>query len=104
MKFLVIILSVYFLGLNFIPCDDAVVYDGQEEFSVVLDADQDHQESDGQDECPPFCQCHCCHVHVIQFSTITFEVLEPAISTLIVQKGERLGEEIPNTHFQPPRV
>lgn len=86
------------------PCDDAVVYDGQEEFSVLLDADQDHQESDGQDECPPFCHCHCCHVHVVQFSSTTFEVLEPSISTLIVQNGERLGEEIPNTHFQPPRV
>ncbi|WP_081209206.1 DUF6660 family protein [Salegentibacter sediminis] len=104
MKFLTIILSFYFLGLNFLPCDDAVVYEDQENVSVVLDSNQDHRESDGQDVCPPFCICHCCHVHVVQFSTAKFEVIEPAVSTLIVQKGERLGEEIPNTHFQPPRI
>lgn len=104
MKFLVIILSVYFLGLNFIPCDDAVVYDDQKNISAVLDVDQDHPESDGQDECPPFCQCHCCHVHVVQFGTTSLEILEPTISTLIVQKEERLGKGISHTHFQPPRV
>ena len=104
MKFLAIIFSVYFLALNFIPCDDAMVYNDQDNVSVVFDGDQDHQESNGEDECPPFCQCHCCHVHVVQFSSTIFEALEPSISTIIVQNRERLGKEIPNSHFQPPRV
>ncbi len=104
MKFLAIILSVYFLGLNFTPCDDAVTYDSEAEVSVVLDADQDHQESGGPDDCTPFCLCHCCHVHVTHFNGTSYEGFESTVSTLIIQKGERLGQEIPHTHFQPPRV
>lgn len=104
-KIFALILSLYFLGLNFIPCDDTVVSDNQDPISVSLDLDHDQEEQhSNSDDCPPFCQCHCCHVHVVQFSTNTFEILEIQISTLIIQKGENLGEEIPDFHFQPPRV
>ena len=107
MKFFAVILSFYFLGLNFVPCDDTVESDCEETVTVniVLDQDQHESEQDnGADECPPFCQCHCCHVHVVQLNSYACEVLEPQISTLIIQKGENFGEEIPDFHFQPPRV
>jgi len=102
------ILSFYIIGLNCIPCGDAVAIDGQENIPVILESDQDQyqneQDKNEADECPPFCECHCCHVHVVDFNPNILPILEPAISTLIIQKGENSGQEIPDFHFQPPRV
>lgn len=88
------------------PCDDAVASNEEEKISVSVELDQDQHEKEkgGADDCPPFCQCHCCHVHVVQFYPSGFEVLESQISTLIIQKGDNFEEEIPDSHFQPPRV
>jgi hypothetical protein len=106
-KNIALILSLYFLGLNFIPCDDTVVSDNEEtiSFNFTLDQDnQDQQHDNKTDDCPPFCQCHCCHVHVVNFQPSNFEVLDLAIPTLIVQKGENPGIELLDSHFQPPRL
>ena len=107
MKIIAIILSFYFLGLNFIPCDDTLVSDNQETIFVNFDLDQDNmdQQMDNKtDECPPFCQCHCCHVHVVNFHPSNFEVPDLEIPNLIVQKGDNPGIEILDSHFQPPRL
>jgi len=99
-----VILSFYIIGLNCIPCDDAVAIDCQENISVVLESDQDQQSKNKADGCSPFCACYCCHVHVVDFSPNIPAILEPIISTLIIEKGEKSGQEIPGFHFQPPRV
>lgn len=105
-KFLAVILSVYFLGINFIPCDDTAPIESQDTIAVILEFDQDqHGEQNGTaDDCPPFCQCHCCHVHVVQLNTNTFEVFEPKNLFLTPLFGESAGKDIAKFHFQPPRV
>ncbi len=90
------------MGLNFIPCDDVVESVDKENISVNVEIDHDSQED--ADNCPPFCECHCCHVHVVNFDVPGFKAIEASISTLIIQKGENSGKEIPNFHFQPPRI
>ncbi|MFN4764532.1 DUF6660 family protein [Gillisia sp. Q332] len=107
MNIIALILSFYFLGLNFIPCDDTVESNDQDTISVNLTFNQDNQDQqhdDKSDGCPPFCQCHCCHVHVVNFHPGNFEVLDLEIPNLIVQKAENPGIEILDSHFQPPRL
>ena len=103
MKFLAVILSVYFLALNFAPCeDDASVCDNDTtEISQHSDSDHDHGTSD---DCSPFCQCHCCHVHVVQFNPIeiSFNVLD--ISTKQFLHFDSLGQDVNETILQPPRA
>ena len=89
------------------PCDDTIVSDNQETISVNLTLDQDNedqQHDNKSDDCPPFCQCHCCNVHVVNFHPSYFKVLDLEIPSIIIQKGENTGIEILDTHFQPPRL
>ncbi|MGB7841804.1 MAG: DUF6660 family protein [Salinimicrobium sp.] len=104
MKILAVIFSLYFLGLNFVPCEDAVVnLNAQEQLQQISTADQHSSKS--ADHCTPVCQCHCCHVHVVDYLTAEFALVPNLpVSTLIIQKGQNSGEEIPDFHFQPPRV
>ncbi|MGI0107017.1 DUF6660 family protein [Salinimicrobium sp. WS361] len=106
MKFFAIILSFYFLGLNFIPCDDIAASESQDTTVVSLEVDQDQQgdQHGTSDDCPPFCQCHCCHVHVVRFETSSFEVFEQKTPFLTPLFGESAGKEIAFSHFQPPRI
>lgn len=106
MKIFAVILSIYFLGLNFIPCDDTAVSENQDTIAVSMDLDQEQQEyqHSGADDCPPFCQCHCCHVHVVKFNPSTFVVFESKIPFLAPLFEESAGKEITNSHFQPPRI
>ena len=86
MKFLAVILSVYFLALNLVPCDDAPV--SQQETAEYEQLQQIEQHAPAAaDDCTPFCQCHCCHVHVVNMDVQKFEAIDLAISTLIIQKG-----------------
>lgn len=101
-KNLAIILAVFFLGLNFIPCEDDILTIQQDTQVQVSDYGE-HSPLEA-DSCSPFCQCHCCHVHVTNINGQAFESLDLAISTIIINKGANLGEELPNFHFQPPRV
>ncbi|MDT0677268.1 DUF6660 family protein [Autumnicola musiva] len=104
MKIIVAILSFYFLGLNIVPCgdDSALVSEDQQETISELDTQHSHDKE--ADSCSPFCQCHCCHVHVVNFQTSESPLIEQHISTLVIANAVNSGDEIPDTHFQPPRV
>ncbi|MEW7290048.1 DUF6660 family protein [Aquimarina sp. 2304DJ70-9] len=103
MKFLTIILSLYFFALNFVPCEDAYsdIDDVQAEISQNLDIDYDHN---GSDQCSPFCQCHCCHVHVINFNIVQFETQLAYISSKIFSHNEGIIKDIALPILQPPQL
>ena len=102
LKILAVILSVYFLCLGVVPCEDDVVVDKNDEV-VQVDAAGGYGEH-AADDCSPFCQCHCCHVHVVTVASTSFEALDLSISTHIIQNGQHTGFDLPDSHFQPPRV
>ncbi len=103
MNFLTIIFSIYFLGLNFVPCEDLGELSDTD--SPVQEISQDLGLSTTHaDDCSPFCHCHCCHVNIPRVDITSFKTIEATISNLIIQKGENSGQEISNFHFQPPRV
>ncbi|MDR5590488.1 DUF6660 family protein [Christiangramia sp. SM2212] len=102
MKFLAVIFSVYFLGLSFMPCeDDVTTLEDATEFHQV-----DNTQSSGAaaDDCSPFCQCHCCHIHITTIESEEADFLVPEISTKISSFRYDIGDDIPHSLFQPPRI
>ncbi|MDW5289596.1 DUF6660 family protein [Formosa sp. PL04] len=103
MKFLAVILSIYILALNFAPCEDTASFDDDTttEFSEHSDSNHDHNASD---ECSPFCQCHCCHIHATQFIPLEISFTISEISTKLFLHFDSLGKDFNQTILQPPRV
>ena len=85
------------------PCSDIAPSDDdvQIEISQTVDSEHDHNQSD---LCPPFCHCHCCHVHTIAFGLMAFLPLQPAIPHEYFVHFDNLGKDIPHSLLQPPRV
>lgn len=67
-------------------------------------SDLDDEQQTGADLCSPFCQCHCCHVHILSFQNIPQEVIDLPVSRLIVETAQNSGTDLPYSHFQPPKV
>jgi len=103
MKFLTVILSIYILALNFAPCEDSVPFGDDTTMEVSQQADTNHQH-DASDECSPFCQCQCCHVHADQFKPLEVSFMVADISTKIFLHFDSLGRDYNQTLLQPPRV
>ena len=105
MKFLVVIFSLYFLALNLLPCQDAPVTEDTAHPELVQpqgDA-HDHGQCDS-DLCSPFCGCHCCHSHTVDFGLVTFEPFQLPIPQMDFAHFDSLGENFPHSLFQPPRI
>jgi len=62
-----------------VPCSDAGNVKDDSQVVTVIDFDGEHNHDNTGDLCSPFCHCHCCHSHTIEFELITFEPLHPPI-------------------------
>lgn len=107
-KYIAFILSLYFLGLNFTPCNDEVATISCENMNCETDARIDSEASsycDGEKEdlCSPFCKCHCCHVHVINLLADSFDVFSPGFPSGTFAHSDSLGKELSFSLLQPPR-
>ncbi|MEY8021416.1 DUF6660 family protein [Muriicola sp. E247] len=102
MKLLATILSIYFLALNVLPCSDAGNVNDDSQVVITVDFDGDHDQD--CELCSPFCQCHCCHAHTINFGLALFEPLQPLISQANFVHFDRAGKDISLSLFQPPQV
>jgi hypothetical protein len=106
-KIIAVILSFYVLGLNFLACnDDFSSLKTDTEITEVdfQDLDIDHTHDQQADSCSPFCSCHCCHVHTINFNSPEFQPLVSNISSEIFTNFDGLSKEIPHSLLQPPQV
>ncbi|WP_405350940.1 DUF6660 family protein [Nonlabens sp. Asnod3-H03] len=103
MKVILFIFSIYFLGLNIMPCNDGNM-EQHDEVEQTVDID-DHDNHDHEDECSPFCQCNCCSVHVISFE---FEPLEfivlPVINSQISFYISPVYDGFDGSILQPPQL
>tara|TARA_R110002051_G_scaffold181319_1_gene250827 strand:- start:8128 stop:8385 length:258 start_codon:yes stop_codon:yes gene_type:complete len=84
------------------PCSDAGVIENDSQTVSVMDFDGER----GQDceLCSPFCQCHCCHSHTIDFQLAIFEPIEPIDALENLAHFDSLGKDISLSLFQPPQV
>lgn len=100
LKLITVILSIYFLALNTVPCNDSgdVKEDSKTVSVIDYNGDQDCE------LCSPFCHCHCCHVFTIDFGLAAFEPLQPIISQKNFAHFDNFGKDISRSLFQPPRV
>ncbi|AVR44609.1 hypothetical protein C7S20_04640 [Christiangramia fulva] len=103
MKLVALILSFYFLGLVFIPCEDAAA-EMPGDHSEIHKLDNSSHSASTADDCSPLCQCHCCHVHITSFEGNDLELAAFEISTSIPNHYYNLGDDLPKFFFQPPRV
>ena len=101
-KVVAIILSFYFLALNVVPCSDSANNENVSQVVTVIDFDGEHNQD--CELCSPFCQCHCCHVHTINFGLAAFQPLQPGIPQENFAHFDNLGKELPYSLFQPPQV
>ncbi|KJD33785.1 hypothetical protein PK35_03255 [Tamlana nanhaiensis] len=103
MKFLAFILSIYIFTLNLMPCEDSVVADNEVKTEISQKHDSDHNHQDN-DLCSPFCQCHCCHIHVTQCQATEYNLVKPIISTQVGHHFEGLVKNFNASILQPPRA
>ncbi len=103
---MVFLLSVYLMGLNFIPCDDLAPTAQHQEISIAehTDSHQHSQNHEQQDLCSPFCQCHCCHIHILDFNFSEVVIFHPNIPILDIGYANRYGLDIQHSLLQPPQV
>ncbi len=74
MKFFVVILSMYVLGLTVMPCFDAhSAVKSQSDITIVIDNQNGHESID---LCSPFCFCTCCQ-SLFEFSFEEFILPRP---------------------------
>ncbi|WP_353935825.1 DUF6660 family protein [Maribacter dokdonensis] len=102
-KYIAIILSVYFLALNFIPCNDVEMSsdDTDIEYVIGMGVNHDHNASD---LCSPFCNCHCCHIHTIESNIISFKTLISINFKENFAHFDSFGKDISHSLLQPPRA
>ncbi len=84
------------------PCNDVPETADNSEVVSVIDIDGEHDQNG--ELCSPFCQCHCCHVHTIDFGLLEFEPLQLSINKEYFQHFDGLDKGISDSLLQPPQV
>lgn len=103
MKFLAFILSIYIFALNLALCEDNVALDNIVNTEILQAIGDDHQNQDS-DLCSPFCQCHCCHVHILDFGIASFNPFQDTILKENFSHFDSLGKDIHYSLLQPPKI
>ncbi|MDT7827528.1 DUF6660 family protein [Pricia sp. S334] len=105
MKMLGLILSIYFLALNVLPCQDEPVTEDSTQTELVQDQGVGHDHSPcTSDLCSPFCGCHCCHTHSTKFELVGYDPYQPAFPQADFAHFDSAGNDFPHSLFQPPRA
>ncbi len=100
-KFLTVILSIYLLSLNFLQCEDNAF--GINDLGIEISQNIDHDDC-ALDLCSPFCQCYCCHIHVINLDLYQSDLSLVEIYTAIFVHKDGMIKDITSTILQPPQV
>ncbi|MFI2744079.1 DUF6660 family protein [Zhouia sp. PK063] len=102
-KLLIFIFGLYVLMLNAFPCTDTDVFSNNFQTEVVAFSNLDHNHNTS-DLCSPFCTCHCCHVHTVDFSSADFKLINTEIYSNLFLHFDSLGQEPILSLLDPPRV
>ncbi len=86
------------------PCNDDIPIAENTQLEISACAGDTHNHSTENDLCSPFCQCHCCHVHVVDFDINSYQLLSPEMYPQLFTHFDSAGKEILDLPFQPPKV
>jgi len=84
-------------------CNDSSIDVDNSQIEATFNTDLDHSHS-AFVLCPPFCTCHCCHVHTIDFGSSNFEPIISGISSEVFGHFDNPGQDITHSLLQPPKV
>jgi len=101
MKIAAFLLSIYILALNFSSCEDNDACNDEVKTQISQLSNDGHS---ALDLCSPFCQCHCCQIHVTNFIKVDCEIASSDISTEVFFHFNGLEKDFKNFILQPPRV
>jgi len=85
------------------PCNDSSIDVDNSQIEAAFNTDLGHSHS-AFVLCPPFCTCHCCHVHTIDFGSSNFKPIISEISSEVFGHIDNLGQDISHSLLQPPKV
>jgi hypothetical protein len=93
------------LGLNFVPCGDDSPEENKNTIEVCLETQTtDSHDHNDADVCSPFCICHCCQIHTIDFKLPNLNPLIPLTFQDIFIYFEGHVTAFNTSILQPPRV
>ncbi|MEK6154023.1 DUF6660 family protein [Flavobacteriaceae bacterium 3-367] len=104
MKYIAVILSIYFLALGIVPCNDGDESGNDTELTTIIGFNGDHDHHDHGDLCSPFCQCHCCHTHSVTLDIVVFEPIQPIILQERFAYFDSVGKDIQLSLLHPPQA
>jgi hypothetical protein len=99
MKLFSAIMSIYLLGLMFVPCADGHTENKDDNTKIeTLSSQENHI-----DTCSPFCFCECCQTISQQATYNYFSYFASLIGTVVpyVQASEY---SVPISFWQPPKI
>ncbi|WKN45403.1 DUF6660 family protein [Tunicatimonas pelagia] len=105
MRVFSLVWSFYVLLLASVPCSDEPVSDVATDQTVVAASQSDaHPHGhDSEDFCTPFCQCHCCHSHVVFFAAFgSLDRPEP-VTPSFINYTPQAEQSYAFSLFQPPQ-
>ncbi len=106
MKHFWLLFSLFLVTLSVLPCSDGVEC---EDITKVEVSQSNHETHNHESEqCPPFCTCACCGVHIYKFQTAALSFKEDL--DFYIQKKElgfysfHYNKKIASDIWQPPKI
>lgn len=108
MRFLRMILSIYFAALLVMPCNDVKAQSNSENsFRISVDVESSHSENK-DDNCSPLCICNCCQMTVTSLKVepiLNFpETVKSYYSKKIDFKKNDFAYMVYDQIWQPPKI
>lgn len=102
MKYWVYIFAFYFFGLNFVLCKDVLAMDKVQTMTYLTTNSGDIPHP--YDDCSPVCQCHCCHIHVVENHPLVLEDIHLDGFTEDFFYSDSMAWDYLNSVLDPPKV
>ena len=104
MRFVNLLLALYFTLLSGMPCSDQeTCADEEKDLSELAVSAGDHSENE-IDFCSPFCICNCCHTQINQPGYFYFQAHNPGYAELNAIFQQHSLKFITQSIWQPPRL
>jgi hypothetical protein len=101
------ILTLFVLSLAVMPCTDTMIpTHDHSETEVASHVDNNsHDHGEEEDDCPPFCACQCCGIHVLGPNNSLAELIESkANDTYIIHYSFNYSYDFLGGIWHPPSV
>ena len=108
MKFLRLILTIYFIALLIMPCSDVKAQSKEKNQTQISINTEDSHSDSTDDGCSPFCFCSCCQITVTAFKINPFLEIPLQVKTYFSKKilfhRNNIAYQVYDHIWQPPKI